>query len=216
MKRTRSLTTMPEKGLLIVISGPSGSGKGTVLKRLFTQRQGLFYSVSATTREPRKGETEGSNYFFLSKEEFELQIENGNMLEYAMYCGSYYGTPRNAVEERLERGNDVILEIDVQGAIKIRSSFPDSVSIFLMPPSLAELEKRLRKRGTESEERIKNRLAAAKLEIDSAGIYDYIVLNDVVIRAAKNISCIITAEKLRTNRYFTAGQLNTNRYFGGK
>lgn len=191
---------MPEKGLLIVVSGPSGSGKGTVLNKLFSLRNGIFYSVSATTREPRPGEIEGKNYFFLSKEEFTRQIASGNMLEHAQYCGNYYGTPRIAVEERLNRGDDVILEIDVQGAAKIRQSCPDSVSIFLMPPSLAELEKRLKSRGTESEEKIRNRLATAKAEIDARENYDYIVINDVISTAAKKISSIITAEKLRTIR----------------
>jgi guanylate kinase len=193
---------MPEKGLIIVISGPSGSGKGTVIRRLVLRRKGLFYSISATTREPRRGEIEGRDYYFLSKEEFEAQINNGNMLEYAMYCGCYYGTPRIAVEERLLRGEDVILEIDVQGAAKVVSTCPDAISIFLMPPSFKELERRLKKRGTENEEKIKNRLIAAKAEVENASGYDYIVLNDVVGRAAKKLSCIITAEKLRTKRYF--------------
>jgi guanylate kinase len=200
MTMKRSSTAMPDKGLLIVVSGPSGSGKGTVLSKLFSLRNGIFYSVSATTREPRPGEIEGKNYYFLSKEEFERQIKSGNMLEYARYCGNYYGTPRIAVEERLNRGDDVILEIDVQGAAKIRQSCPDSVSVFLMPPSLTELEKRLRSRGTESEEKIRNRLATAKAEIDARGNYDYIVINDVVSTAAQKISCIITAEKLKTIR----------------
>lgn len=191
---------MPDKGLLIVISGPSGSGKGTVLKKLFSERRGIFYSVSATTRAPRPGETEGKNYFYLSKEEFGRAIDSGNMLEHAQYCGDYYGTPRVAVEERLNRGEDVVLEIDVQGAFKVKQACPDAVLIFLMPPSLRELEKRLRSRGTESEEIIRNRLSAAKAEIDASGTYDYVVINDIVSRAAKKISCIITAEKLRTIR----------------
>lgn len=193
---------MPEKGLLIVISGPSGSGKGTVIKKLFSRQCGLFYSVSATTREPRLCETEGENYYFLSKNEFFKQIENGDMLEYALYSGNYYGTPRTQVEERLSLGCHVILEIEVQGAAKIKASYPACVSIFLMPPSLTELERRLRRRGTESEVKMKSRLSIAKAEIDQAANYDYIVLNDVVERAAKKISCIITAEKQKTIRYF--------------
>lgn len=193
---------MPEKGLLVVVSGPSGSGKGTVLKKLFAKRQKLYYSVSATTRNPRPGETDGVNYFFLTREEFIKQIENNNMLEYAEYSGNYYGTPRSQVEERLSMGFDVILEIEVQGAARVRNSCPGCVSVFLMPPSLAELERRLRHRGTESEEKIRSRLSIAKNEIDTAPDYDYIVVNDTVEKAARQISSIISAEKNRSCRYF--------------
>ena len=186
---------MPERGLLIVISGPSGSGKGTVLAELFKRRKGIFYSVSATTRSPRPGEVDGKNYFFLSKEEFEKSIASGGMLEYACYCGNYYGTPRAAVEERLARGEDVVLEIEVQGAHKVRGACPEAVSVFLMPPSVAELEKRLRGRGTESEETILGRLDTARTEMKIAHEYDHVVVNDDVVRAADEISDIIDSEK---------------------
>lgn len=188
-------------GLLIVISGPSGSGKGTVLSSLFKRREGLFYSVSATTRSPRPSEQHGVNYYFLSKQEFEDKINQGGMLEYAEYCGNYYGTPKTIVEQQCAKGNDVILEIEVQGAMNVKKSRPDCVSVFIAPPSLKELENRLRGRGTESNEVITNRLKTALKEIGCAGEYDYIVVNDEVEKAAKTIDSIITAEKCRTSRF---------------
>lgn len=191
---------MPDRGLLVVISGPSGSGKGTVIRKLFSMRSGFFFSVSATTRAARPGEVEGREYYFLSKEEFERQIDDGNMLEYAQYCGNYYGTPRSAVEERRNMGLDVVLDIEVQGANNIRRTCPDAVLIFLKPPSPEELERRLRKRGTESDEVIRKRLSAAKQELAVAQDYNYIVTNDDVARAAGDIISIITAEKLRPSR----------------
>lgn len=192
---------MPDRGLLVVVSGPSGSGKGTVLQKLFSMRPGLFFSVSATTRDPRPGEVEGKNYFFLSREEFERQIAQGNMLEYAEYCRNYYGTPRLAVEERLAQGSDVVLEIEVKGAMQVKKACPDAVMVFIMPPSRGELEKRLRGRGTEGEETIRKRLRTAETEIASAPKYDYIVVNAKVTQAADAISSILTAEKLKSSRY---------------
>jgi guanylate kinase len=188
---------MNEKGLLIVISGPSGSGKGTVLAKLFEKRAGLYYSVSATTRAPRPGETDGRDYYFMQKDEFERDIAEGRMLEHADYCGSYYGTPRAPVEQQLARGEDVILEIEVQGARQIISSCPEAVTIFLMPPSLDELERRLRGRGTESDEKIRGRLETAKKEMSAARGYGHIVVNDNVERAVGEISHIIDFEKRR-------------------
>lgn len=187
-------------GLLLVISGPSGSGKGTVLSNLFKRREGLFYSVSATTRLPRPGEKHGREYYFLTKQEFENKINAGGMLEYASYCDNYYGTPKSAVEEQCAQGNDVVLEIEVQGAMNVKKTCPDCVSIFIAPPSLKELEHRLRGRGTESNEVITNRLKTALKEIGCAGEYDYIVVNDEVEKAAKKIDSIITAEKCKTSR----------------
>lgn len=192
---------MPEKGLLIVVSGPSGSGKGTVLGEVFQKRQGIFYSVSATTRPPRPGEENGKNYYFLTREEFESRIARGDMLEYAEYCRNYYGTPRSAVERQLSLGHDVVLEIEVRGAMQVKAACPDAVMIFILPPSRAELERRLRGRGTETEEKIQRRLQAADTETAAAGRYDYIVVNAKVAEAADAISSIITAEKHRSSRY---------------
>jgi len=201
LKRLKgSWMKMPEKGLLIVVSGPSGTGKGTVLKELFSQHKGLFFSVSATTRDARPGETEGVHYFFLTKEEFERQIGDNNMLEFAEYCQNYYGTPRSAVEEKRAAGFDVILDVEVKGAMHIKSEMKDAVLIFLMPPSIEELEKRLRSRGTESEEVITRRLEKARKEMKASPNYDYIVVNDNIKHAASQIESIITSEKLKPNR----------------
>ena len=190
-----------KKGLLIVISGPSGVGKGTVRKALF-EREGhdLVYSVSMTTRKPRDGEVDGSDYYFVSQEEFERQIENDNLLEYAKFVGNYYGTPYDKVEEQLERGNEVVLEIEVQGAIQEKAKKPDAVFIFIAPPSYKALEQRLRRRGTESEEIIKERLDKAYREIEQAPAYDYIVINDDVDNAADRIMAIIRAEHAKCER----------------
>lgn len=190
-----------KKGLLIVISGPSGVGKGTVRKALF-EREGhdLVYSVSMTTRKPRDGEVDGSDYYFVSQEEFERQIENDNLLEYAKFVGNYYGTPFDKVEEQLEKGNEVVLEIEVQGAIQVKAKKPDAVFIFIAPPSYEALEQRLRRRGTESEEIIKERLDKAHREIEQAPAYDYIVINDDVDNAADRIMAIIRAEHARCER----------------
>lgn len=190
-----------KKGLLIVISGPSGVGKGTVRKALF-EREGhdLVYSVSMTTRKPRDGEVDGSDYYFVSQEEFERQIENDNLLEYAKFVGNYYGTPYDKVEEQLERGNEVVLEIEVQGAIQVKAKKPDAVFIFIAPPSYKALEQRLRRRGTESEEIIKERLDKAYREIEQAPAYDYIVINDDVDNAADRIMAIIRAEHAKCER----------------
>jgi guanylate kinase len=193
-------STKPGKGLLIVVSGPSGSGKGTVLSEVFAANKNIFYSVSATTRAPRPGEVDGRHYYFLSKEEFKKRIDSGGMLEYACYCGNYYGTPRSAVEKQRNAGNDVVLEIDIQGAIQVKKACPDCVTIFIAPPSAEELERRLRGRGTESDEVIKKRLETAVKEISKAEFYDYIVVNDEVETAAKKIGCIITAEKCKSTR----------------
>ena len=189
------------KGLLIVISGPSGVGKGTVRKALF-ERQGhdLTYSISMTTRAPREGEVNGEDYYFVTKEEFEHQIAIGNLLEYAKFVGNYYGTPYDKVEEQLEKGNEVVLEIEVQGAIQVKAKKPDAVFIFIAPPSYEALEQRLRRRGTESEEIIKERLDKAHREIEQAPAYDYIVINDDVDNAADRIMAIIRAEHARCER----------------
>ncbi len=199
------------RGTLLVISGPSGCGKGTVLKEYTDKNSNVYVSVSATTRDPREGERYGVNYYYLTREEFEKKIKERGFLEYADFCGNYYGTPREPVEEHLASGNDVILEIDVQGALQVRRNFPEAVLVFIMPPSFEELRQRLIGRGTESMEIIKKRLSAATSEFEQAGEYDYVVVNDEVQRAAAEIKAIIDAEKCRAvnNKEFIKGVLDS-------
>ncbi|MFC0296311.1 guanylate kinase [Geobacillus jurassicus] len=190
-----------ERGLLIVMSGPSGVGKGTVRKALFSQPDiNLHYSVSVTTRPPREGEVEGVDYFFRTREQFEQMIRENKLLEWAEYVGNYYGTPVDYVEKTLAEGKDVFLEIEVQGAMKVRRAFPEALFIFLAPPSLTELEKRIIGRGTESKELIENRLRAAKEELEMMDEYDYVVENDEVELACERIKAIVTAEHCRRER----------------
>ena len=189
-----------KKGLLIVISSPSGGGKGTILKELFKHHENLKMSVSATTRAPRPGEEHGGHYYFISKEEFQKNIDDGAMLEYASYVNNFYGTPKAPVEQWLNEGKDVILEIEVQGGRQIKKVAPDCVSLFILPPSLTVLEQRLRGRGTETDEVVKERLAQARGEIECLRDYDYAVINDTVEQAVKDIEAIIAAEKLRVSR----------------
>ena len=190
-----------ETGLLIVMSGPSGVGKGTVRKALFEMKNhNLDYSISMTTRKPRNGETDGVEYFFVSRDEFEKRIEEGKFLEHAMFVNEYYGTPLDKVEEKLEEGKEVVLEIEVEGAMQVREKMPEAVFIFIVPPSRADLEKRLRKRGTESEAVINERLSKAEREYKLAHMYDYIVVNDDVHNAADRILAIIRAEHAKTER----------------
>ncbi|MDM5319872.1 guanylate kinase [Bacillus altitudinis] len=192
---------MKERGLLIVLSGPSGVGKGTVRQAIFSQEDTKFeYSISVTTRKPREGERNGVDYFFKSREEFEHMIENKKLLEWAEYVGNYYGTPVDYVEKTLSEGKDVFLEIEVQGALQVREAFPEGLFIFLAPPSLSELQNRIITRGTESEELIRNRMAAAKEEIEMMDAYDYVVENDDVELACERIKAIVLAEHLRRDR----------------
>jgi guanylate kinase len=197
---------MNNKGVLIVISGPSGSGKGTVLRELFNISDNIFFSISATTRKPRPDEVDGVNYCFKTKDQFLKLIENNEMLEFAEYCNNYYGTPKNNVEQKLDEGYNVILEIEVQGAMQIRNSAEYATLIFIMPPSMSELERRLRKRHTENEPIIAQRLITAKNEIKQANKYDYIVVNDDYKKAAQNIKAIITAQKLKTQNQTNLSQ----------
>lgn len=191
---------MSKKGLLIVLSGPSGSGKGTVLRELLKEEENIFLSVSATTRSPRPGEENGVHYFFLSREEFEAEIANDGMLEHASYCENYYGTPKKPVFDRCDNGQDVILEIEVQGAMQVLEKQKEAVSIFIMPPSLTELRERLIGRQTEDMETVERRLATALEEMKYAKRYDYIVVNDSIQEAVKDIKAILQAEKLKSGR----------------
>jgi len=189
-----------QKGILYILSGPSGVGKGTVRERLFAKSPNLQYSISATTRPIRSGEADGKDYFFKTKEDFEKMIAEKQLLEYAQYVGNYYGTPKQFVEDKLEQGHDVFLEIEVQGAAQVKENFTGGVFIFLMPPSLEELKNRIVGRGTESEELVTNRLNEAKKEIEMMKIYDYVVVNDSIDHAVENIEAIITAEHLKRSR----------------
>lgn len=186
---------MNKRGLLIVFSGPSGVGKGTVLEKYLQGKKNTVYSVSATTRDPRPNEMHGTHYYFLSDSEFERRIVDGEMLEYAQFAGNYYGTPKKEAEYQLLRGRDLILEIEVQGAMQVKESHPDALLIFVMPPSFAELQRRLHKRGTEDAQTISRRLAEAANEISFAGRYDYILVNDDADAAAKRLEMIIGAAK---------------------
>jgi len=197
---TNSTQSGGSKGLLLVLSGPSGVGKGTVCSALRSVSPDLVYSVSVTTRLPRAGEKEGVNYFFRSHEQFRAMIERDELLEWAEYVGNYYGTPRSFVEEMLNAGKDVILEIDVQGALQVKRKFPDCVLIFLMPPSFAELKNRIEGRGTESVEAIRSRMNAAMEELRLMEHYDYAVVNDRVEKACATIQAIITAERCKKER----------------
>lgn len=190
---------MADKGLLIVVSGPSGVGKGTVLAEILKD-ENIFYSVSATTRKPRNGEVDGVNYHFLSKEQFEELIASGGVLEYATYCDNYYGTPRKAVEDKLAEGKDVILEIEVQGALNVKKSFPEAMMVFILPPSVGELRRRLNKRGTESEDVVNKRVAEAEGEIRKADCYDYVMINGDLDEAVETLRAIIRAEKQTIKR----------------
>lgn len=188
------------QGLLVVLSGPSGAGKDTVLKRLLEVNQNVKLSISATTRSPREGEVDGQDYYFLSKAEFVQLISKNGMLEHAEYCGNYYGTPRAQVEQWMEKGRDVILEIEVQGGAQIREKCPESIGIFILPPSMKVLADRLRRRNTETEEVIAERLDAARQEIVQAAQYDYVVINGDLEECVQDICEILAAEKQRSCR----------------
>ena len=187
------------KGLLILISGPSGTGKGTVCDLLRKNQPEISYSISATTRQPRPGEQDGVNYYFYDKEKFRQMIDAGELLEWAEVYGNYYGTPKQKVLDRLNAGEDILLEIDTQGALNVMKAMPEGLFIFLLPPSLEELANRLKGRGTETEESLQRRLGAAVDEIKIAHNYRYVVVNDKVEAAEKAIAGIIEAEHHRTD-----------------
>ena len=186
---------MSDRGKLLVLSGPSGAGKSTVIARLMTMLERTNFSVSATTRAPRPGEQEGRDYFFVSQEAFDRMTENGELLEHAEFVGNCYGTPKAPVLAMLEAGENVILDIEVQGAAQVKALMPEAITVFLSPPSLEALEARLRGRGTESEEKIRRRLETARREMALAPGYDHIVINDDPDRAARALRDILTAQK---------------------
>ena len=184
---------MKNQKKLIILTGPSGVGKGTVVKQILGKDKNIWLSISATTREPRQGEKEGGNYYFLNKEKFKEMIEQNLFLEWAQFAGNYYGTPLSSVNEKIKKGFIVLLEIEVEGAKQIKEKFPHSLSIFLLPPDKAELERRIRNRGTESEEAIKKRLSRANYEISASDDFDFSLVNYNVDETAKRIIKIIQA-----------------------
>lgn len=189
-----------EKGLLVVLSGPSGVGKGTVCKALRARGTRLHYSISVTTRKPREGESDGVQYFFRTREQFQQMIREGELLEWAEYVGNYYGTPVDYVRKTMEDGRDVILEIEVQGALQIKKKFPEALFIFLAPPNLRELKKRIIGRGTETADLIESRMTVARSEMELMENYDYVVENDEVEKACDLIESIVLAEHCRVDR----------------
>lgn len=191
---------MDKKGFLIVVSGFSGAGKGTVIKELMRNYDNYALSVSATTRKPRAGEAEGREYFFKSKQEFEKMIAKEELIEYARYVDNYYGTPRTYVEEQFAAGKDVILEIEIQGALKIREKFPDAVLLFVMPPSAKVLKERLIGRGTEDAEVIDSRMKRACEEAEGIENYDYLIINDRLEDCVRELHCILQGEHRRISR----------------
>ncbi len=191
---------MSEKGKLIVISGPSGAGKSTVVFKAIEGRKDMCFSISATTRKPRPGETDGVEYFFVDLERFQEMVDNDELLEHAEYVANRYGTPRRYVEEQLSKGMNVILDIEVQGARQVNEKMPDAVKIFIIPPSLDELKRRLEGRGTDTARAIEARLIRARQEYKEADFYDYIIINDDADVAAQEFNAIITAEGCRASR----------------
>lgn len=185
---------MAKKGRLFVYAGASGVGKGTIMKELLKRDESIRLSVSATTRNPREGEVHGREYFFVTKDKFEEMIADNGFLEYAQYCDNYYGTPKSFVDEQLDKGFNVFLEIELQGAKNVLSMRPDAVSIFILPPTLEELERRLRDRGTETEEAIAKRLSQAKIEMENAKMYQYTVVNDDLEKAISDVLDIVSKE----------------------
>lgn len=188
------------RGLLVVFSGPSGSGKGTVLKAAMEKSENLALSVSVTTRKPREGEIDGVHYIFYSKEQFESLIAEGGFLEWACFCENYYGTPKARIEALRNEGKDVILEIEVQGAMKVKEACPDAVLIFNMPPSREELKNRLVGRNTDAPEVIEKRLNTAEWEVSQAKNYDYVIVNEIVDKTADALLSVIEGEKCKTER----------------
>lgn len=188
------------RGSLIVISGPSGAGKGTIIKEFLNIHENAWLSISCTSRAPRPGDKEGETYYFLSKEEFEKMISNNEFLEYAEYNGAYYGTPKKYIDDRLNSGIDVILEIEVQGALKVRELLPEAICIFILPPSMSELRRRLTCRRTETKDKVLSRFKRAYQEINEVKDYNYVVVNDTVENAVQKITSILIASKCSVDR----------------
>ncbi|MCL1823859.1 MAG: guanylate kinase [Oscillospiraceae bacterium] len=191
---------MTDKGLLIVVSAPAGCGKDTILEYAFNVCNNLHYSVSATTRHIRPGEEEGVHYFFKNREEFQELIKNNELLEHTEYAGNYYGTPKSFIPKMLDAGKDVVMKIEVEGAANIKKLFPECVLVFILPPSFAELERRLLKRGTEDTETIKKRIDIAKIEMSFVKNYDYVIINEKLENAVDDFAAVIRSEKLSVKR----------------
>lgn len=198
-----------KRGLLIVVSGPSGAGKDSVCNLVKEKNNNMWISISCTSREIRKGEEDGINYFYLTKEEFENKIKNNDFLEYAIYNNNYYGTPLYKIEENLNKGIDVVLVIEVQGALKVKKIYPDAVFIFILPPSMEELKNRLIKRGTESTEKILERFKTAYKEINEISKYNYVIVNNILDEAVSKMQSIIVAERCRVDRIEETNLSNT-------
>lgn len=201
---------MNNRGMLYVVSAPSGCGKGTILAEVFKRNENVFYSVSATTRLPREGEVDGVNYFFMTKDEFKKLADNGQMLEYAEFCGNFYGTPKSAVEDKLNAGFDVVLEIETKGAMLVKERMPEAKLIFILPPSVKELKRRLNKRGTETEDVIEKRVSEAVGEIKKAYDYDYVMMNDELSDAIEDFISIMKVAKLEENNKNTIDEVLKN------
>ncbi len=191
---------MNEQGILIILSGFAGSGKGTIIKELMSKYDNYALSISATTRQPRPGEEEGVSYFFVTEDRFKEMIDRGELLEYANYVGNYYGTPRAYVEDQLQKGMNVILEIETEGALSIKRDYPDAVLVFVMPPSVEEIYNRLKKRGTEDDETINKRMIKAGFEISVVDRYDYLMINDVLSESVELFNSIVNCQHMSVSR----------------
>ena len=201
-----------KQGILVIISAPSGAGKGSVIEEMKKQNENLWVSISATTRKPRANDKEGITYYFLSKEEFEEKLNENYFLEYTNYAGNYYGTPKKQIQEHLDKGQDVILEIEIEGAMNVKKLIPEALCIFIMPPSLKELKRRLECRGTDTKEKILERFKIAYKEINEFTKYNYVVVNDEIEIAADKVLSIIKAEKCRVDRIEEVSLKNEEEY----